>query len=639
MRPLSGMRVVGGASTTQGRVCIRHLRHLGAACESQVGDAPATTTIADTIELRGAAPGASRLGVSCTIVRPPLAHGSNAVCAAPMTIEPFAQATSGLMAAHGRDQGRPRRLGLDLASHAAGIVAAIALLAVEVARRRGVAIDRVETSTVRGALTFLTHHTAIATCAGDAEARGTAEASGPPFVTRDGVVFELEAASRDGWTNFWADLGVDRTAAESAWDPFASRYNSATCSLQPSLQAAVGERTFNRILEVAPSRRISICRQRCYDEVQSARDWIGDAAQQLWPGPLPLPAPWRARALGASDEGVSRLFDRVLPLSGVRVVETTHGLPGPLAGQLLRMLGAAVTRIEPPGGDPGRALPPLAGGVGAGFLSCNRDKTVVELDYKSAAGRAALTELAADADVFVHNWLPGRAEALGFDAATLSTRNPALVHTTISGWQGAVDADRVGIEYFVQADTGCADGLSPFGSAPAASRLIVCGVMAALLACEATVAALSDRESSRHGHAVETSLYMGAMALQGEVLQDLAGGTERGRRCGRPLWSALDQPLRTADGYLAVASDGDAHRRFRRAFGVDTSAADAQSTLATLLAADASRAWEARLQDAGIACVIVREDLATIPLDATLRSSLEQVGPDCWVPGPPWAFD
>lgn len=631
------MRVVGDTSTTQGLVCVRHLSHLGAAWDSQVIEAPATT-IGDTVELRGATARDSRHGVSATIVRPPLTNGSNAVAAGPMTIEPFAQATSGLMAAHGRDHARPRRLGLDIASHAAGILGATALVAGELARRRGGAISRVETSTVRGALTFLTHHTAIATCAGEAGAPGASEASGPPFVTRDGVVFELEAASRGGWTNFWADLGVDRTAAEGAWDPFASRYNSATCSLPPSLYAAVSERTFARILAVAAPRRISICRQRGYDEVQSARDWIGYAAPQLWPGPLLLPAPWHVGALEGGEQGDARSSSGVLPLSGVRVVETTHGLPGPLAGQLLRMLGADVTRIEPPGGDPGRALSPLAGGVGAGFLSVNRAKTVVELDYKSDGGRAALAALATDADVFINNWLPGRAEALGFDAATLSARNPALVHTTISGWRGAADTDRVGIEYFVQADTGCADGLSPLGSTPAASRLIICGVMAALLACEATVAALCDRELSRHGHGVETSLYMGAMALQGGLLQDLAGGTERGRRCGRPVWSALDQPLRTADGYLAVAADEDAHRRFRQAFGLDASAADATTTVGALLATGASREWEARLQDAGIACVVVRQDLATMPLDVTLRPYLEQAAPGCWVPGPPWVF-
>ena len=636
MRPLDAMRVVSDASTTQAMVAVRHLTHLGATWESSfpvTGAHPA----GDTIALRTDARGTSPNGVRCDIARPPIASRGDGLLSGPDTVDPFAQAISGLMAVHGLDQRRPRRLGLDVGSHAAGVLAATGLIAAELARRRGAAMDRVETSTVRGALTFLTHHTAIATCANDARAAGAGEGSGPPFISSDGVVFELEASSRDAWLSFWGDLGVDRAAAERAWSSFVSRYDSSSCTLPPVMHTAIGTRTSAQIIEIAQNRRMTTCRQRGYDEILSACDWIRDAAPQLWPGPLALPPPWLARAHQGRRDAVARASSGERPLSGMRVVETTHGLPGPLAGQLLRMLGADVTRIEPPGGDPGRALYPQAGGVGAGFRSCNRDKTVVELDYKSGAGRAALTELAADADVFVHNWLPGRAEALGFDAVTLAARNPALVHTTISGWAGAADTDRVGIEYFVQAASGCSDGLSPHGSTPEASRLILCGVMAALLACEATVAALCDRERTRRGHALETSLFMGAMALQGEVLQDIGRGTERGRRCGRPMWTALEQPLRTADGYLAVDANDDG-RRLHEVCGVDPSAHNAEAVLLDVLAGAASGSWEGTLLDAGIPCVVVREGLATMPHDPLLRPILEPAGGGCWAPASPWSF-
>lgn len=632
MRPLEAMRVVSDARTTPALVCARHLVRLGAAVETPAAPAGSARN-GDTIELRR-----GRAAVICDVAHPPGASGACDVLTPPSAIEPFAQALSGLMAVHGRDEARPRRLGLDVASHAAGALAATGLIAAELARRRGAAAHRVDTSVVRAGLTYLTHQTAIATCSGDSQMPPGGDAGGPPFVSGDDVVFELEAASGEGWASFWTDLGVNPPDAEQAWNSFASRYNTASCSLPSALHTAIGNRDFAQITAIAQTYRMSICRQRTYEEVLAARDWIRDDAQEPSAGSLVLPSPWLARPIGARADAAASAAVGDLPLSGMHVVETTHGLPGPLAGQLLRMLGADVTRIEPPGGDPGRALHPQAGGVGAGFLSCNRGKTVVELDYKSPAGRAALAELVGNADVFVHNWLPGRAEALGFDATTLAAHNPALVHTTISGWAGAADTRRVGIEYFVQADSGCADGLSPLGCSPSPSRLILCGVMAALLACEATVAALCDRERTRRGQAIEASLFMAAMALQGDVLQDLAGGGERGRRCGRPAWSAVDQPLRTADGYLAVAADAGSRGRLHRLCGVDPSSPTPEARLRDVLAGASSRGWESKLIDAGIPCAVVREDLASMPLDPLLGSHLEPVSEGCWAPASPWSF-
>ncbi|MGS2648356.1 CoA transferase [Streptosporangium sp. LJ11] len=91
-------------------------------------------------------------------------------------------------------------------------------------------------------------------------------------------------------------------------------------------------------------------------------------------------------------------------------------------------------RIEPPGGDPLRGMPPMCGDLSARWLALNRGKRAVEIDIKSAAGRAELRDLVAGADVFVHNWAPGTAERLGLDDRDLSAVSPALVYAYTSGW-------------------------------------------------------------------------------------------------------------------------------------------------------------------------------------------------------------
>ena len=92
-----------------------------------------------------------------------------------------------------------------------------------------------------------------------------------------------------------------------------------------------------------------------------------------------------------------------LPLQGIRVLESCRRIQGPLAGHLLSLLGAEVIRLEPPGGDPLRNMPPCADGCSVRFDALNHLKDVREVDIKSAAGRAEIHELCRDADVFLHN--------------------------------------------------------------------------------------------------------------------------------------------------------------------------------------------------------------------------------------------
>src|SRR5687768_15420791 len=115
-------------------------------------------------------------------------------------------------------------------------------------------------------------------------------------------------------------------------------------------------------------------------------------------------------------------------LAGVRVLDLSLQLPGPYATLLLRALGAEVTKVEPPGGDPVRVLdPPMYDRVNAG-------KDVRELDLRTRAGRAELHELAAACGVFVEGFRPGVAGRLGFAYDDIAGLRPDVVYCSISGY-------------------------------------------------------------------------------------------------------------------------------------------------------------------------------------------------------------
>src|ERR1700680_1566150 len=122
-------------------------------------------------------------------------------------------------------------------------------------------------------------------------------------------------------------------------------------------------------------------------------------------------------------------------LYGIRVIDLSQFIPGPQAALHLADLGADVVKVEPPGGEPMRGFPPLdPDGVGAPYKLMNRGKTVVELDLKSEAGKAAFAELVSAADVLVESYRPGVLDRLGFDRARLEALNARLVHVALTGF-------------------------------------------------------------------------------------------------------------------------------------------------------------------------------------------------------------
>jgi crotonobetainyl-CoA:carnitine CoA-transferase CaiB-like acyl-CoA transferase len=403
-----------------------------------------------------------------------------------------AQALSGLMAVNGRAWGAPRPVGLEVCSVAAGILGATGLLAAMLANRRGAAVRQVETSMLAAALCFLRHHLAIATCGADLPPRLTRSGHGAAFVSGDGHPVELDFMDQRSWAGFWLGLGADRDDVGRGWLPFVFRYNFATCALPEGLLRVARSRTLGALAAAAAAHGVGLRPVRA-DPDPRWRD---------------LP-PWRLECLLAGDAREAGAAGS-LPLDGIQVVEVTSRVQGPLAGRLLQLLGAAVTRVEPPGGDPARAVPPAAGGSGATFVAYNDGKRPVEIDYKAPAGRAELHGLLAAADVFLYNWPHGRAEKLGLDPAALAGRGASLVCCHATGWpSGSQEAADLGTDTMVQAHLGLATG-----EPPRTSQVTIVDVLGGLVACEGVLAGLLLRERGGRGWAIETSLASAAMTVQ-----------------------------------------------------------------------------------------------------------------------------
>src|SRR3954447_14789798 len=113
-------------------------------------------------------------------------------------------------------------------------------------------------------------------------------------------------------------------------------------------------------------------------------------------------------------------------LEGVKVVDLSSGIAGPVAGMLLADHGADVVKVEPPGGDPRRGS--------AGYDAWLRGRRSAELDLNDAGDRATFLTLVSDADVVLESFAPGTTTRLGIDAATLLGLNPRLVHCSITGY-------------------------------------------------------------------------------------------------------------------------------------------------------------------------------------------------------------
>ena len=244
-------------------------------------------------------------------------------------------------------------------------------------------------------------------------------------------------------------------------------------------------------------------------------------------------------------------------LSNVRVVDVSQYYPGPIAAQILSDLGASVIKIEPPAGDPMRSFgAPDADGWTADYKLINAGKTVVRLDMKTEAGRAAAARLIAAADVLIESFRPGTLDRLGFAADRLADLNPGLVHVAISGWgQAGPYRLRAGHDL-----TYVAVGGGLIGSGTGETPVMTCPPMGdhagAQQAALAALAGLFARSRSGRGARFDVSLMETVLGWQSIPLTQAARGTLARRGEGLITGGAACYRLyRTAEGrFVALAA-------------------------------------------------------------------------------------
>ncbi len=247
------------------------------------------------------------------------------------------------------------------------------------------------------------------------------------------------------------------------------------------------------------------------------------------------------------------LFDPMGKLSGIKVVDLSQFLPGPMLTMMMVDQGAEVIKIEPATGDPARAQAPDEAGQSIWFRNLNRGKQSIVLDLKSDAGKERLWDLIAAADVFVEGFRPGVMKRLGFDYDAVAARNPRIVYCSISafGQTGAL-AHHPAHDMAVQALAGFLsvndgpDGTPVVPGAPAAD------MAAGLTGLSAVLMALIGREKSGCGDYIDCAMFDSLLPWCAHT----AGGAIAGRA---PPRSSHQRSLGGAGFYNVFATSDDRH--------------------------------------------------------------------------------
>lgn len=261
------------------------------------------------------------------------------------------------------------------------------------------------------------------------------------------------------------------------------------------------------------------------------------------------------------------------PLAGVRVIDLTGTVLGPMGTQILGDAGADVIKIEAPGGDAVRYVGPRREtGMGAYFLNLNRNKRSVVLDLKHPAAKAALLRLIEGADVFVHNMRPAAAERLGLGYVALAKINPRLIHASASGFRrGSSRADAPAYDDIIQGLSGLAalNGTAAGTDGPRYVPTVMADKITGHILASSIGMALYHREKTGRGQALHVPMLetMLSFLLPEHLWGHSVGQPEHGIGYTRML-SEHRRPFATADGHLCViAVTDDQYARLLTAFG------------------------------------------------------------------------
>ena len=282
-----------------------------------------------------------------------------------------------------------------------------------------------------------------------------------------------------------------------------------------------------------------------------------NSASSTPPGHLPNTPPHASPKIAPVASG--------LPLSGIRVLDLSKVIAGPLCAQYLGDMGAQVIKVEPVKlGDDTRYMPPFRetgrGRAGGVFLAVNRNKRSIAVDMGSAAGRDIIYQLAKTCDIALSSFGPGVAQKLGVDSAALRAHNPRLISCEISGF-GSIGPMNQGKGYDVilQAFTGMLAMTGEPGGAPVRSPFAPIDQGTGLHAMSGILAALFQRERTGQGASIEASLFDTATGFLSVFLQNYwERGTEPAKAGSGHESLAPYQVFETADKPLILGVANDA---------------------------------------------------------------------------------
>lgn len=313
------------------------------------------------------------------------------------------------------------------------------------------------------------------------------------------------------------------------------------------------------------------------------------------------------------------------PLSGVVIADFTRVLAGPYCTMLLADMGATVIKVEGLTGDETRTWkPPVHEDQSTYYLSINRNKHSIALDFKNPEDLSTAREIAARADVFIENFKPGNLARFGLDYDAVTALNPDLIYASVTGFGTAGGATMPGYDLLVQAMSGMMSLTGDPEGSPYRAGVAIFDVITGLHTAIGVLAALNERNRSGKGQYVKTNLM--SSALSGMVNQTagyiLSGSVPN--RMGNEHPSIYPYaPLPTAEGEIIIAIGND--RQFRRlcqALGTEELAddprfADAQDRnrhrrelrplLTELLASHSATEWFDLLTEAELPCAPIND--------------------------------
>ena len=309
---------------------------------------------------------------------------------------------------------------------------------------------------------------------------------------------------------------------------------------------------------------------------------------------------------------------REAPLRGVRILDLSRVIAGPLCTMQLADMGAEVIKIEnPAGGDDSRRLkPPEAGGESHSYLAYNRNKKSVALDIRKPEGQSIINEIAERSDVLVENFRVGVLKRFGLDYETMKTRHPHLIYVSISAYgQKGPMSDRPGYDPILQAETGMMTINGDPSGPPMRHQLSIIDMFTAFNTATAICAALYERRSSGRGQRIDMALMASAVAGLGNAgAHYLASGenpprpgNEHPTAAGSTLFETRTGPIFIVLTYerffveffrdIVTRPDIPEDPRFKERTARYENRAELHALLADIFAGDTCENWLKRLRD------------------------------------------